>query len=163
MDLIPIYLIKTSFRVKMSQLWFAGGKTRSLGFMISEHFNGFSDTDFVELLDKGEIEIIGKQVYNLMHTTKTILTNPAISAIPDKFRARSSTKKDEHYVLDLCDKVLGHTSSRQHKFDFLRGDPNAKGIAVRLPVDAFYQDLNLAVEYHERQHTESVKFFDKTI
>ena len=32
--------------------------------------------------------------------------------------------KDEHYVLDLCDKILRLTSSRQHRFDFLRGDVN---------------------------------------
>ena len=32
---------------------------------------------------------------------------------------------------------------------------------MKLPVDAYYKELNLAVEYSERQHTESVTFFDK--
>src|SRR5688572_15643778 len=41
--------------------------------------------------------------------------------------------KDEHYVLDICDKVLGQTSLRQHKFDFLLGDPNSKGHSTKLP------------------------------
>lgn len=71
------------------------------------------------------------------------------------------TDSDENYVLDLCDKVLGVKSSRQHKFDFLRGDTNLQGRSVRLPVDAYYPDLNLVIEYQERQHTENVKFFDK--
>jgi hypothetical protein len=64
--------------------------------------------------------------------------------------------RDEIYVLDLCDRVLGCPSSRQHRFDFLRGD---KG--HRLPVDAFYKELGLVIEYRERQHTESVPFFDR--
>jgi hypothetical protein len=69
--------------------------------------------------------------------------------------------KDEHYVLDLCDKVLGLTSSRQHRFHFLLGDTNLKGTATRLPVDGYYEEHKLAIEYRERQHTEAVNFFDK--
>lgn len=62
---------------------------------------------------------------------------------------------DEYYVIDLCDEVLGKQAIRQHRFDFLRGDTGRK-----LPVDAFYEELNLVIEYYERQHTESVKLFD---
>jgi hypothetical protein len=36
-------------------------------------------------------------------------------------------------------------------------------LGARLPVDAYYQDLNLVVEYHERQHSEAVPFFDRKI
>ena len=69
--------------------------------------------------------------------------------------------RDEDYVIDLCDKVLKMKSSRQHKFDFLVGDVNAKGFSRRLPVDAYYENLKLVVEYRERQHTESIALFDK--
>jgi hypothetical protein len=31
---------------------------------------------------------------------------------------------------------------------------------AKLPVDAFYPELNLVVEYRERQHTEPVTFWD---
>ena len=62
---------------------------------------------------------------------------------------------DEYYVIDLCDEILGMKAKRQHTFDFLRGDTGR-----RLPVDAYYEGLNLVVEYYERQHTESVKLFD---
>nr|WP_315218410.1 HTH domain-containing protein [uncultured Flavobacterium sp.] len=72
-----------------------------------------------------------------------------------------SSDKDENYVLDLCDKVLKMSSSRQHKFDFLLGDPNSKGVSARLPVDSYYEKLELVIEYREKQHTESVSFFDK--
>ncbi len=63
--------------------------------------------------------------------------------------------RDEFYILKLCDKVLKREASRQHRFDFLRGDTGRK-----LPVDAYYDDLKLVIEYRERQHLESVKLFD---
>jgi hypothetical protein len=64
--------------------------------------------------------------------------------------------KDEGYVLALCDDLLMKKSLRQHRFDFLRGDARTK-----LPVDGYYPELNLVIEYRERQHTEPVKHFDK--
>ena len=63
---------------------------------------------------------------------------------------------DEYYVIGLCNEALKRTALQQHHFDFLRGDTGK-----RLPVDAYYEDLNLVVEYYERQHTESVALFDK--
>lgn len=70
----------------------------------------------------------------------------------------SRKNSDEFYVIDLCDEVLGAKASRQHKFDFLRGDGTHGRM---LPVDAYYSDRKLVVEYRERQHTESVALFDK--
>ena len=70
----------------------------------------------------------------------------------------SRKNSDEHYVIDLCDEVLGLKASRQQTFDFLRGDGNP---GKKLPVDAYYPQLKLVVEYKERQHTESVAFFNK--
>jgi len=70
--------------------------------------------------------------------------------------------KDEHYVIDLCDEVLNLTASRQHRFDFLLGDVHKDGVTrTKLPVDAYYKELNLVIEYYEKQHTESVAHFDK--
>jgi len=65
---------------------------------------------------------------------------------------------DEYYVINLCDEILGRKARRQATFDFLRGD----GIPGRkLPVDAYYPSLNLVIEYYERQHTETVTFFNR--
>jgi len=69
--------------------------------------------------------------------------------------------KDEDYVLDICDKVLEIKSSRQHKFDFLLGDKGKNGKARKLPVDAYYEELKLVIEYREKQHIEKVNHFDK--
>lgn len=71
--------------------------------------------------------------------------------------------KDETYIIDLCDEVLGLKASRGHRFEFLRGDPGKNGRRACLPVDAYYAELNLVVEYHERQHSEPVSFFDRRI
>lgn len=68
---------------------------------------------------------------------------------------------DEAYVLLLCDYVLQKEASKQHKFDFLLGDPGKNGKCRKLPVDAYYEDLNLVIEYKELQHYEPVAFFDK--
>ena len=63
--------------------------------------------------------------------------------------------RDEEYILSLCDALLGRKPLRQHRFSFLLGDSGR-----RLPVDAFYSDLKLVIEYRERQHTEAVALFD---
>jgi hypothetical protein len=66
---------------------------------------------------------------------------------------------DEKYILDICDRLLGMTALRQHKFGFLKGLPSLK--VAKLQVDAFYSAKNLVIEYHERQHTEDVAFFNR--
>jgi len=68
---------------------------------------------------------------------------------------------DEFYVLDLCDEVLGEPGLRQHKFDWLLGDPNDAGHRRRLPVDGYWPGYQLVVEYRELQHDQPVPHFDK--
>lgn len=75
-----------------------------------------------------------------------------------KVSVRSKDIRDETYVIDLCDEVLGRKASRQHRFSFLLGDSGKS-----LPVDAYYDELNLVIEYCERQHSESVPFFDRRL
>ncbi|MFF1794702.1 hypothetical protein ACFVXQ_10860 [Kitasatospora sp. NPDC058263] len=71
------------------------------------------------------------------------------------------SESDEAYVLNLCDEYLGEAAQRQHRFDWLRGDPGADGRRVKLPVDGYWPQRKLVVEYRERQHDEAVPFFDK--
>jgi hypothetical protein len=69
---------------------------------------------------------------------------------------------DEHYVIDLCDHVLGRKARRQHTFKFLIGDPGRTGRrGKQLPVDAYYEDISLVVEFMESQHSVATPFFDK--
>jgi len=73
----------------------------------------------------------------------------------------SRTLSDEAYVINLCDEVLSTSALRQHRFDFLRGDARPGKQGARLPVDAYYPDKQLVVEYCERQHTEVVPIMDR--
>ncbi|MBM9508518.1 hypothetical protein [Actinacidiphila acididurans] len=68
---------------------------------------------------------------------------------------------DEAYVLGLCDEVLAERGKRQHRFDWLLGDPSQSGRQVKLPVDSYWPRYGLVVEYREVQHDRPVAFFDK--
>lgn len=69
---------------------------------------------------------------------------------------------DEHYVLDLCDDILGRPCVRQATFDWLRGDPSpARPRGAKLPVDGYWPELGLIVEFQEEQHSEPSPFFDR--
>jgi hypothetical protein len=74
---------------------------------------------------------------------------------------RPAGDRDEVYVIDLCDELFGLKASRQHRFDWLLGDPGRDGRPSTLPVDAYYEPLGLVAEYRESQHDEPTPFFDK--
>ncbi|WP_201329202.1 hypothetical protein [Nostocoides australiense] len=65
-------------------------------------------------------------------------------------------------MLDLCDEVLGIAARRQATFDWLRGDPSpSRPRGTKLPVDGYWAELALAVEFQEEQHSQSSPFFDR--
>lgn len=74
---------------------------------------------------------------------------------------RRAGARDEHYVLDLCDELLGERALRQYRFPWLKGDADAAGRRRSLPVDAVYPQHELVVEYREHQHHRPTRFFDK--
>lgn len=81
----------------------------------------------------------------------------------DYCRYNKRNNNDEHYVIDLCDDVLGEKAIRHKCFDFLRGDASKTyPLGKKLPVDAYYKTKKIVVEYHECQHTESVAFFNRS-
>ena len=122
-------------------------RLRDMGFYITDFRNlgrpasGFGVEDFDRLVEHGMVQITSAD------------SDPGRLGTSRRAVRRNS---DEEYVIDLCDEVLGESARRQHRFDFLRGDAN-----TRLPVDAYYPRRKLVVEYRERQHTQSVRHFDK--
>lgn len=64
-------------------------------------------------------------------------------------------------MLDRLDLLLGTPGSREHRFDWLLGDPSPSGRQVALPVDCYSRDLGLVVEIYERQHDHPIVHFDK--
>ena len=76
----------------------------------------------------------------------------------------SRADSDEYYVLDLCDRVLGVRGCRQATFDWLRGDPSpARPRGTKLPVDGYWPEKGLIVEFQEVQHTRPTPFFDRRL
>lgn len=125
-------------------------KLRKIGFYITDFdksHNEFTDTDLEGLIRNGIIVIDGKKL--------------DLESDEDLAKGSNSFTRDEEYILHLCDEILGYKSLRQHRFDFLRGDPGINGRMTMLPVDAYYKQLNLVIEYREKQHTVEVEFFDK--
>lgn len=122
-------------------------KIRKIGFYASDFGigGGYDEKDFLSV-----VTINGGQLPSVPKVD--------VPARPTKVSAKptQANGKDETYVIDLCDEVLGIKAIRQHRFTFLKGDGNSL-----LPVDAWYPTLNLVVEYRERQHTEAVAFFDR--
>jgi hypothetical protein len=81
--------------------------------------------------------------------------------VPESPSRPSQQGRDESYVLDLLDELLGVRGSRQHRFDWLVGDPGQDTQRRQLPVDSYWPGLGLVVEYRERQHDEPISHFDK--
>jgi len=75
----------------------------------------------------------------------------------------AKAQRDEHYILDLCDQLLG-PGARQKCFDWLLGDASlTAGKKRRLPLDGYWDSFCLAVEFQEKQHFEPVPFWDQKI
>ncbi|MBI9058645.1 hypothetical protein L3049_01990 [Labilibaculum sp. DW002] len=69
---------------------------------------------------------------------------------------------DETYVISLCDEVLSLKANRQKRFDFLLGDLHKNGkTQTMLPVDAYYEELQLVIEYKEIQNYRPLAVVDK--
>ncbi|MBG6056152.1 hypothetical protein IWX81_002584 [Salinibacterium sp. CAN_S4] len=69
--------------------------------------------------------------------------------------------QNEKYAIGLCDEVLAVASAKHHRFSWLMGDESpVTGRRRALPVDAYWESLNLVMEFHEKQHTEAVALFD---
>lgn len=117
------------------------GKIRRIGLYWSEVASGKSYTvqNLQRLVDKGAINV-------------SDATKPGSQITKTKGRSGS----DEYYIIGLCNEALGMKAEQQYKFPFLLGDSGRA-----LPVDAYYHELNLVIEYYERQHTEDVKFFNR--
>ena len=127
-------------------------KIRQLGFYSTDFDlrGGYTVADFRSVTTIG-----GNAPLASAQPTKTAVQKKA-KTTRTKQKSAIIKQSDEAYIIDLCDEFLKLQGSRQHRFNFLRGDSGTK-----LPVDAYYPSLNLVIEYYERQHSEAVPHFDK--
>lgn len=141
------------------------------GIFEKDHKNGLPIRQLLRELDRGNkldlIPYIYPERKNANISWFFTDVNKEKSQISPKVSVSNETKSsqmsikarensDEYYIIALCNEVLGLKASQQHKFDFLKGDSGR-----RLPVDAYYRELNLVIEYCESQHTVSTPFFDR--
>jgi hypothetical protein len=69
-------------------------------------------------------------------------------------RAIERANNDESYLMGLIDEFLNRVGSRKHTFDFLLGDLHQDGeTRTELPIDLYYSDLKLALEFIKHPST----------
>lgn len=140
-------------------------KIRKIGLYWSEVAPGVAYTvaNLQKLFEVGTLRVEGINTDDTSAKKTDAATKPSegedgakISGMMRQFmHAKGRKASDESYVIDLCDEILGCKALRQHRFDFLRGDAG-----TMLPVDAYYPELKMVVEYYESQHTQATPFFD---
>jgi len=64
---------------------------------------------------------------------------------------------DEYYLIGLINELLDTRASHQHTFNFLLGDYHKNGkTRTELPLDAYYKDQNLVIEFLDKNSSDSV-------
>ena len=88
-----------------------------------------------------------------------------IQEITNKQKAISRRESsDEYYLIGLVNELLGTRASHQHTFDFLLGDYHKNGkTRTELPLDAYYADQNIVIEFLDKNNSESVNQDKMTI
>jgi len=116
-------------------------KLRNIGLYWSEVASGvpYTVANLKSLFENGVLKLDEQSVNEQIQTVKS--ERMPSSETTESIKASGRKASDEHYVIDLCDELLGVPAERQYRFDFLRGDTG-----VSLPVDAYYPDLNLVIE-----------------
>lgn len=87
---------------------------------------------------------------------KVYLPNESISSLTKKEKGILNIENsDEFYLVNLCDELLKDKASRKHTFDTLVGRLHKKGKGrTKLPLDAYYEELKLAIEFFQKKETE---------
>lgn len=88
---------------------------------------------------------------------ETYKPKEVISAISKKEQNKLNIQNsDEYYLVSLCDELLGERASRKHTFDTLVGNLHKRGKGrTKLPLDAYYKDLKLVLEFYEKPKDEA--------
>jgi hypothetical protein len=170
-------VIEKYFEDKPQEVWIAAKAIMpeliKAGVFKKDHRNGLPLRDILRTLDKNnELDKIPfvhaerKDKNTFWYLVRKGGEYKPTQAEPEVTRKQKAKQKrvssDEYYIINLCDELLKQTAIRQHTFNFLVGDFHKDGITrTKLPLDAYYQTLNLVVEYLEKQHTEEVAHFDK--
>lgn len=160
-------VIATYFKKHTDQEWIAAKKIMpeliKAGIFQKDEKRGLPLRKVLRALDKdnalSEIPFVHAEregidtYWYLVREGATYNPNSSDTVISKKQQGILNTEhSDKFYVLNMCDKLLKQTSSRQHRFKFLVGDVHKDGkTRTPLPVDAFYQKSSLVIDFFEKQ------------
>ena len=90
--------------------------------------------------------------YLVREGTKYV-TKDVVLPVSNKEQAiQKRENSDEYYLVGLCNELLNEKAVHQHTFNFLLGDFHRDGkTRTALPIDAFYANLNMAIEFYEKE------------
>lgn len=89
-----------------------------------------------------------------------VAKDPKDTGVPKGQQRRAErASSDQYYLLNICDRLLDQSASRQHKFGFLLGDmhKNDKTQSV-LPVDAYYRRSGFVMEFLDNGNETQIQF-----
>ena len=143
----------------MSELIKAGvfNKDEKKGLPIRKVFRKLDKEEQLSKIPAVHAERRSENVYwYLVREGKEYSPSEAISPLTKKEKGVLNIENsDEFYLVNLCDDLLKEKASRKHTFDTLLGKLHKKGkTRTKLPLDAYYEDLKLVIEFFEKKDTD---------
>jgi len=146
-------------------------KDEKKGLPIRKVFRKLDKETELDKIPSVHVERRSENVYwYLVREGKEYAPNEVISPLTKKEKGILKIENsDEFYLVNLCDELLKEKASRKHTFDTLLGKLHKKGkTRTKLPLDAYYEDLKLVIEFFEKKDTDESsdreaqrKFYDQ--
>lgn len=146
-------------------------KDEKNGLPIRKVFRKLDKEEQLQKIPRLHAERRSENVYwYLVREGKAYAPSEVISSLTKKERGLLNVENsDEFYLVNLCDELLKEKASRKHTFDTLVGRLHKKGkTRTKLPLDAYYENLKLVIEFFEKNNTEETderaaqrKFYDQ--
>ena len=146
-------------------------KDEKKGLPIRKVFRKLDKDNQLDKIPTAHAERRSENVYwYVVRKGKAYTPNEIISPLTKKEKGILNIENsDEFYLVNLCDELLNEKASRKHTFDTLVGRLHKRGKGrTKLPLDAYYEDLKLVIEFFEKNDSEETddraaqrKFYDQ--
>lgn len=132
-------------------------KDQKKGLPIRKVLRGLDKNETLDKIPAVHAERRSENVYwYFVREGEVYAPKEVISSISKKEQNRLNIQNsDEYYLVNLCDTLLKQRASRKHTFDTLVGNLHKRGKGrTKLPLDAYYEELKLVIEFFEKQEDE---------
>ncbi|MCH2224951.1 MAG: hypothetical protein MK066_09305, partial [Crocinitomicaceae bacterium] len=122
------------------------------GMPLRKVLRGLDSKGELDSIERVYVERIGQNIYWYFVREGAEFVSNHVSNTPNakEKRALERSNNDEVYIMELIDDLLKAKGSRKHTFDYLLGDLHKNGkTRTELPIDLYYEKLNLAIEIVE--------------